>query len=252
MSTFEAKVKVFLAEVNNGAYEVPSEMHPQLRDALVKAGFDKQVSVSSAPVSSGSASSGAKKGKTLNGYNLYMKEKMAELKEQGVASGDRMGKVSTMWKTETAETKEAWKNKAKAHNGGVSPSDSTVTTASAASAAPSEKKAKGLSGYQLFVQRKMTEVKEDKSVEAKDRMKKIGEKWKALSEAEKEQFNKDANEKNVANGKPVTKSKKSPAPASAPAAAGPTPADTASAPAKDAAPAPAATTAPAKVAVKAK
>lgn len=49
----------------------------------------------------------------LTGYQLYMKEKMAELKSQNVPGGERMGKVAGMWKLLSDPEKKEWAAKAK-------------------------------------------------------------------------------------------------------------------------------------------
>ena len=72
--SFETKFENFLKEVAKSPYDLPSELNPFFKSALQSAGFD-QVS-GSAPA----ASVGATKVRKMSGYNLYMKEKMAELK----------------------------------------------------------------------------------------------------------------------------------------------------------------------------
>jgi hypothetical protein len=69
--------------------------------------------IAASPLSSPLPKAPKKGSGQLTGYQLYMKEKMAELKTQDVPGGQRMGKVATMWKALTDSDKKEWSNKAK-------------------------------------------------------------------------------------------------------------------------------------------
>jgi len=158
------KFESFWTAINQCPYELPLEIKPFLQNALKASGFyDTPV------VSSGSVVTKTKK---LSGYNLYMREKMAELKAENVPSGERMGKVSVMWKTLNEEDKAVYKTRASALVG-------TVTTKKTVSKV--EGGVKKLSGYQLYVRETMPVVKADTTIGAKERMGAIGKLWKALS-----------------------------------------------------------------------
>jgi hypothetical protein len=176
----EAKFEIFWNTLNECPYELPVEIKSFLKKSLTDAGFSAVVS-SSAPASSGSVASGVKT-KKLSGYNVFMKEKMAELKTQNVPSGDRMTQVSVLWKECTDEDKAEWKAKASASNVGGGATSSAP--ASVASTTSSVAKVKKLSGYQLYVRETMPDVKADTSVGAKERMGEIGRRWKALTDAD--------------------------------------------------------------------
>jgi hypothetical protein len=176
----DAKFEQFWTVVGQSQYELPDELKPILRDAMEKAGL----------FAAGGAGATVTKTKKLSGYNLFMREKMAELKEEGVPSNERMGKVSKMWKEVGDDEKEEWKEKAAA----LSP---TVTTTATKTKKAKKEGPKKLSGYQLFVRETMPEVKADESIEPKGRMGEIGKRWKALSEADQGQWKEKAEEVNA-------------------------------------------------------
>jgi hypothetical protein len=160
--SFDTKFESFWVVLNQSQYELPEELKPCLKESLQKAGFDVPVTLSTTVVAIPVAT-----GKKLTGYNVYMREKMAELKLQGVPSGERMGKVAAMWKLLTEAEKGEWKVKAGA---------SSVAVVS---------KGKKLNGYNVFMKEMMAILKLDASIPAGSRMGEIGKRWKALSDAEK-------------------------------------------------------------------
>jgi hypothetical protein len=189
-TTFENNFNRFLSELSKCPYDLPSELNSHFRTALLAAGFDNMNSSGLTGV--GLTTTVATKTRKLSGYNVYMKEKMAELKVEGIAAGDRMGKVSSMWGQLSAEDKAQWK--AKADN--LNPNVSTTGTTHSAHKVKREGPPK-LSGYQLFVKETMGEVKADTSIPAKERMTKIGSLWKALTPSDQETFKKKAEEVNA-------------------------------------------------------
>ena len=166
----EAKFESFWNVFNQCPYDLPEEIKPYLKDALKAAGMFEvpQTVIVNGPATTTQTTAKTKK---LSGYNLFMKEKMAELKVQNVPSGERMGKVSQMWKAVSEEQKTEWKKKA----------GTTVTTTATTQKSSGPKK---LSGYQLYVKKTMSVMKAN-NIPAKERMTEIGKMWKALSEAEK-------------------------------------------------------------------
>ena len=168
-----AKFETFWTALNQCPYELPVEIKPYLQTALNNSGF------SDAPILTGGAviKAAAAKVKKLSGYNLYMREKMAELKTQNVPAGERMTKVSTMWKALNDDEKANWKTKA----GGLVPVV-TTTQVKASKAVTGPKK---LSGYQFYVRETMPVVKAKAEIAAKERMGEIGKMWKALKDEEK-------------------------------------------------------------------
>jgi hypothetical protein len=175
----DAKFEKFWTTLSNAA-DLPEELKPHMKDALKAAGYyDTPVSVAvSAPV----AASAPGKTKKLSGYNLFMKEKMAELKTQNVPSAERMGKVATAWKALSDTQKGEYKAKAD----GAAPS--ATATADKPAQVAEAKAPKKLSGYQLYVKEQMAVLKSNTAIAAKDRMTEIGKTWKALSDAQKAEY----------------------------------------------------------------
>lgn len=178
----DAKFEKFWTALSEVA-DLPAEIKPHLQTALKTAGYyDTPVAVAVSAVATETAGGKTKK---LSGYNLFMKEKMAELKAQGVPSGERMGKVGALWKGLSDTEKGTWKAKAE----GVAPSTTAVADKSAPSATATEDKApKKLTGYQFYVKEQMAIIKDNKAIAAKDRMTEIGKTWKALSDAQKAEY----------------------------------------------------------------
>ena len=170
MST-DIKFETFWASLMECPYELPEEIKPHLKIALKNAGFFD------IPTSVANSGTVLTKTKKLSGYNLFMKEKMADFKAQNVPSGERMGKVAAVWKTMTDEEKAIWKSKA------LEFAPVTVTGSTTKSTGP-----KKLSGYQLYVRETMPVVKVKVDIPAKERMTEIGKMWKALKDSEREAY----------------------------------------------------------------
>jgi hypothetical protein len=175
----DAKFEKFWTALSEVA-DLPAEIKPHLQTALKTAGY---YDTATAVAVSASATETAGKTKKLSGYNVFMKEKMAELKTQNVPSAERMGKVAALWKALSDTQKGEWKAKAE----GVSaPAADKPTQASAV--ATESKAPKKLSGYQLYVKEQMAVLKNNTAIAAKDRMTEIGKTWKALSDAQKAEY----------------------------------------------------------------
>ena len=167
----EAQFESFWNALNQCPYELPEEIKPYLQQSLKAAGFFNVAQPSTTSVGDATTT----KTKKMSGYNLFMKEKMAELKTQDVPSGERMGKVSQMWKLVPDEQKTEWKTKAGLIVG------PTIVVANT----KKEPGSKKLSGYQLYLKATMPEVKVNGEIIAKDRMGAIAKMWKSLSEEQR-------------------------------------------------------------------
>ena len=173
--SFDSKFKSFLKILHDGPYELPEELNAYLRSSLLSAGFDAVSAGSS--VSSVSVSS--KPTRKMSGYNVFMKDKMAELKTQGIAANERMGQVSKLWKELSDADKLVWKETATTLNGTTE--ETTSSPKKVKSSAP-----KKLSGYQMFVKATMPLVMADTTVTAKERMGAVAKRWKDLSDSDRD------------------------------------------------------------------
>ena len=169
---FSKKFEIAWAKLNECQFELPIEIKPLMKEALQTAGFATVITISNT-----SNTNTEVKTKKMSSYNIFMQQKMAVLKAEGVASGERMGKVASLWKALSDEDKAQFKSS----NPGT-----TSTTTTKASADPS--KTRKLTGYQLYVRETMPEVKADTSVLPKERLTAIGKKWNVLTEDEKTIF----------------------------------------------------------------
>lgn len=124
-----------------------------------------------------------KKKKRINGYNLFMKERMQSLKESGsdADSNHRMTIISKEWKAMTEEERTSWKTKAQAQ---VAEPVKVVTRER------KPRKPSKLSGYQLFVKEQMPTLKDQ--FDRKERMAEIGRRWRALDAAKHEEYKQKA------------------------------------------------------------
>ena len=175
----EPKFETFWSNVSTGPYEFPEEMKLYLYAGLKEAGF---FDVQAIQIQSQSGTT-LTKHKKLSGYNVFMKTKMAELREQNVPSGERMGKIGYLWKNLNEEEKTEWKNKA-SNAGHANAEHVTVNVSSTKSNRP-----KKISGYQLYVKEIMPSVKAQTDLPAKKRMTEIGRMWKALQNEERNAYN---------------------------------------------------------------
>jgi hypothetical protein len=101
---------------------------------------------------------------------------MKELKD--VAHNERMAAVGALWKTLSADQKSVYDTKAKE----ATPYEVVVS--------PNQQKKgpKTLTNWQYFVSEQMASVKADASIKPKERLGKIGESWKLLSQIEKDAY----------------------------------------------------------------
>lgn len=129
--------------------------------------------VSGGGVVSGPTSGPAKRTGRVTGYNLFMKEVIVELKKDSTFAGtERMKEAGRRWKSLTETEKKEWNSKAV-----------NVPTAGGKAVVPKEAKEKTVrkpSGYNLFMKKKMEELKQA-GVPYDQRMTQIGAQWKAMS-----------------------------------------------------------------------
>jgi hypothetical protein len=131
----------------------------------------------------------------INGYNLYMREQLVELKKDtSIAGSDRMKKVAEMWKLLTPEQKKEWTAKVSALPAAASATVASTSTKKKSPTETKEKTTRKPSGYNLFMKSQMSVLKAQ-GVESSQRMTQIGSLWKGLSDDQKKLW-KDA----AANG----------------------------------------------------
>jgi len=124
----------------------------------------------------------------VTGYNLFMRATMATLKEEGVASGERLKEVGARWKLLDEAGKAEWNAQAKAD----APVAMAVPRAGApVPAARAPAGARRPTGYNLFMRATMATLKEE-GMAAGERLKEVGARWKALDEAGKAEWNAQA------------------------------------------------------------
>lgn len=175
MDSFEDKFTHFIEILKASMITVNPVLQATLKTALIEAQFDRCVSV-------GGGSNNVIRKKRVNGYNLFMKERMQQLKMSApdIDSNHRMTQISEEWNKSTEEVKEGWKAKAKA----IPVEEFKIPIRLKKEV--KEKKPHQISGYQLFVREKMPELKD--KVTPKERMTQIGGMWKALPEEQKESY----------------------------------------------------------------
>jgi hypothetical protein len=168
MESFEQKFDTFSEILAKNTNVVTPVLKATLKAAMIEAHFNAM----------GGGNEVIRK-KRVNGYNLFMKERMLQLKTStpDMDSNHRMTQISEEWKKLTEPTKEEWKTKAKAL-----PVEEVKISLRAR--VKKEKKPHQISGYQLYVREKMPEMKE--KVPPKERMTQIGGLWKALPQDQKD------------------------------------------------------------------
>jgi hypothetical protein len=162
MESFDAKFSVFVECLSKHKTGFALSDVPAIKESLVCAKFD-QVTV--APK------------KKLNGYNLFMRKRMSELKETVTDSNARMGQVSEEWKKLDETEKDGWKQTATA--------EKVVAPTKLATKVKKERKPQKMSGYQLFVRERMSSLKD---VKPRERMTEISKQWKGLTVVQQEEF----------------------------------------------------------------
>jgi hypothetical protein len=113
--------------------------------------------------------------KSLSGYNLYFKEQMPTIKTQYADQKSRLSAIGRGWQSLSQDVKDQWNIRA-SH---IKPKPKTPTS--------SQPKARGLSGYNLFV-REQTKGHPADILDAKIRMGTIGTMWHQLSASDRAQY----------------------------------------------------------------
>lgn len=175
MEAFEQKFNTFIDTLKKNPdlkLTWTDKMVTAFKAGLVNATFDVMTG-------GGSTQSVVIRKKRVNGYNLFMKERMAQLKEVDHDSNHRMKQISEEWNKLVETDKDNWKQKAVE----LVPVESTKTQVKT----KKPKKSNQISGYQLFVREKMVEIKD--KFAPKERMGEIGKSWKLMTAEEKEAIN---------------------------------------------------------------
>ena len=155
---FDQKVAIFKAEVLK-TLDLPDEAMAILIAALKTAKFDEPEVKTITVVGTSPAPSVVSGDKKLNPYNVFMKDKMKELKD--------LSAVAAAWKALSETDKAVYKSKCDAHNATVVPSGAVGVK-------------KSLSGWQLYMKTQMKIVKD---------LKIIGANWKALTKDQQGEWN---------------------------------------------------------------
>jgi len=122
----------------------------------------------------------------VSGWNLYMKNQMAALKEEIPSGSDRLKQIGATWKTLTTEDKAVWNDQAK--SGTVVDGSSTTVPPAKAPTKKSSGEKRGVSGWTLYMKDQMAALKEQYP-SGSDRLKAIGATWKTLSHEDKDVWN---------------------------------------------------------------
>jgi hypothetical protein len=117
---FESRFKTLIKSLNQCQYDFPEELHQHLHQCLIDAGYDQIPSsnISTPTTTSKSTTTSAKAGQSkLNGYHVFIKEKMPEVKaDTTIPATGRMGKLGQLWKALTKEEQSEYKVKAEDMN----------------------------------------------------------------------------------------------------------------------------------------
>ncbi len=169
MSTIAEKFENFWNTLSECQYELPEEIKPILLESLKSSGLLNQTSTTSENTEP--------KLKKLSGYNVFLKDKMVDLKEQNIPAGERMSKIGGLWKELGEEEKSVWNKKA---------SDSRPQNVNSTTTKSTQ--TKKINGYQLYVRETMADVKANTDIPATGRLKEIARKWKTLTNEEQNEF----------------------------------------------------------------
>jgi hypothetical protein len=200
-------------EAFSNKFEMEQEILDNLKDLLMEAGKRNMASGVSAAAAApkrktratASAAPKAKRQHRMNGYNMYIKQKFRDAKSDGSMHQDGslrpglMGEISKAWKDMSDEDKQTYKDMADEFNAsqatasgsdGDGPVDSADDAAAAAPKAKAKAKAKGtkkLNGYNLFYREMRDEIKAGLE-EGEKLMAKVGQVWKELTDAERDDY----------------------------------------------------------------
>jgi len=116
-----------------------------------------------------------KKPRQVSGWTMYMKQRMADLKEEVKSSSERLKIIGPEWKLLSKEQQDEWKLEAKGIPSGESLPVSTGQK-------------RRLSGWNLYVKQRMADLKEEVK-SSSERLKIIGPEWKLLSKEQQDEWN---------------------------------------------------------------
>lgn len=201
---FEEKYQKFEYEMTKSPFELPEDIYPCFKKALISAGFDtsEQVVSEKGKKKGNSKSKGSGK---VSGYNLFVKETMTKIIADGVPISERMGKIGQLWGNLDEEEKNNWNTQAK--NLPVNESVDKIPKQKKQSKNQSTKdtnKRSGLSAYQIFVKDKMSEIASDSNIRPQERMAKIASIWKSLSPEEQKDYKNKADSNQISDASIIT------------------------------------------------
>jgi hypothetical protein len=177
-------------------YELPEEVFPHIKKALITSLLLIPSTTDRTTTDTNTTStSRAKRAPTA--YNVFMKSRMIELKEQSVEASVRRTRINDEWKGLSKEDKEEWKHKAQSlpsdqePPGGPSKPKSKSRAKSKVSGETGTDNPKKLNAYQKFMKEMLPKLKTDpefSDVKGTDRMKAVSVLWKKLTDSEREEY----------------------------------------------------------------
>jgi hypothetical protein len=176
------------------AYELEPEILDSIYQIILKACKpvldQKPAKAAAAPASE---AKGAKTRRPMSAYNMFVREQFRISheeggKEKGTGNSQQiMSTVSGQWATLSAEEKEKYVQMANEANTESGAEPKPTKTKAAADGGKSRR----LTGYNLFYREHKDEIKANKE-EGLTTMKAVGQAWKALTEAERTEYNERA------------------------------------------------------------
>jgi hypothetical protein len=177
-------------------YELDPEILENIHQIVVKA---CQPVLNAKPVTaakSEKAAPAAEKAKVVrpkSAYNMFVKDKFRQNKEQGNPdnSQDIMSTVSGQWTKLSDEEKQVYVRMAEEANANLAtaPVSAKATKAAAKAEAGGEASKRRITGYNLFYRENKDKLKEEAGRDGLSTMKAVGNAWKALTDAERGTWN---------------------------------------------------------------
>jgi hypothetical protein len=181
--SFDEKFEKFWILINKSEYKFSQEMKEFMEVQMKASGFcDKNENFLT---TQDNIRVKKPKIKKLSGYNLFVAEKIPEVKVQGIPNVKRMSEISKLWKQMTDEEKDEWKIKAK---------ETLLSTET--NNHDDQLIQKKLTGYNLFVTDKVAELK-TQGISGDQRIPQAVQLWKNLSREEKSRWKNQVNGSNV-------------------------------------------------------
>jgi hypothetical protein len=167
-----AKIATFTTLLQAGQFEIDAGFQDFILQCVADSKLQEPIVITQ--VATPVAGKAEIKTKKPTAYNIFVSEKMKSLTH--IPSNERMAAVGAQWKAISAEEKASYEAKAK----DATPYEMVVSPNQA------KKGPKTLTNWQFFVSEKMPEVKAMADVKPKERLGKLGEMWKLVSDAEKQ------------------------------------------------------------------